>query len=253
MALGSSIEWTQATWNPVTGCTKVSTGCANCYAERFALRLKHMGNPRYRSGFQVTLHSDLIQLPLKWSQPRLIFVNSMSDLFHEAVPFDFIKSVFTVIQSSPRHTFQLLTKRAERLSDLSPNLPWPRNLWVGVSVETQEYAWRIECLRRVPAAVKFVSCEPLLGRLNIPMDDLQWVIVGGESGPRARSVNIEWIRSIRDQCTENEVAFFLKQLGGVKDKRAKEQAVLDGHLWKEWPSVSNAESEDVAMPMWRNA
>jgi len=239
MALGSSIEWTQATWNPVTGCTKVSPGCANCYAERFSLRLKRMGNPRYSCGFKVTMHHDLLQLPLKWKQPRLIFVNSMSDLFHEAVPFDFIESVFTVIQSSPRHTFQILTKRAERLSEISPYLPWPRNLWMGVSVERQDYTWRVEYLGRVPAVVKFVSCEPLLGHLNLPMHDLQWIIVGGESGPGARNMDTEWIRSIRNQCAESRVAFFLKQLGGVKDKRAKEQALLDGNLCKEWPSISS--------------
>ena len=241
----SSIEWTNSTWNPVTGCSKLSPGCANCYAERLAKRLKNMGNPRYSHGFQVCLHDDLLALPLKWRQPRLVFVNSMSDLFHEMVPFEFIEAVFTTIQSTPRHTFQILTKRARRLAELSHSLPWPNNLWIGVSIENQDFAWRADYLNRVPASVKFISFEPLLGFLELPLDDIQWVIVGGESGPGARPMDINWARSIHNRCIESKVAFFLKQLGGAKDKRGKNQALLDGKPWKELPFSSFVTSSCV--------
>lgn len=237
MSLDSSIEWTQATWNPVTGCTKISSGCAHCYAERFALRLKQMSNSRYACGFQVRMHPDLLRLPLEWKRPRLVFVNSMSDLFHESVPLEFIESVFATIQSAPWHTFQVLTKRARRLADMSTCLPWPPNLWVGVSVERQDCAWRVDCLREVRASTRFLSCEPLLGHLDLPLEGIQWVVVGGESGPGARAMDTGWVRSIRDQCATAGVPFFLKQLGGVRDKRGKDRALLDGRLWREMPSL----------------
>ncbi|MDI7277069.1 MAG: phage Gp37/Gp68 family protein [Anaerolineae bacterium] len=235
MAGSTSIEWTEATWNPVTGCTAVSTGCKHCYAERMALRLKAMGNRRYARGFQVTLHHDLLDLPLRWRQPRVIFVNSMSDLFHEAVPFPFIESVFATMEAAHWHVFQILTKRAERLGELAGLLPWPPNVWMGVTVERQDCAWRVECLRRVPAAVRFLSCEPLLGPLDLDLAGIHWVIVGGESGPGARAMDLGWVRTLRAQCQMAEVPFFLKQLGGALDKRGGQRALLDGVLWREAP------------------
>jgi len=235
MALRSSIEWTQSTWNPVTGCSKVSPGCLHCYAERLSYRLKRMGNARYASGFRVTLHDDLLQLPSRWREPRLVFVNSMSDLFHEAIPFEFIQSVFSTIQATPWHTFQVLTKRATRLAEVAAKLPWPDNLWIGVSVEKQDYVWRADCLRSLPTLVRFISCEPLLGSIKLPLQDIRWVIAGGESGPEARQMDLDWARSLRDQCLAAGVPFFLKQLGGAVDKRGREQAILDGRLWREMP------------------
>lgn len=235
MSSTTSIEWTNSTWNPVTGCIKISVGCKNCYAERLAKRLQCMGNPRYTHGFQVQLHNDLVTLPLQWKKPRLIFINSMSDLFHEQVPLEFIKSVFMTIQSASHHTFQLLTKRAKRLADICDSLPWPENLWVGVSIEDQDNVWRVEYLKRVPAHLRFISCEPLLGNINLSIEGIHWVIVGGESGPHARYMDLDWVRSLRDQCNENHVSFFLKQLGGKKDKRGDNKARIDGKLWKELP------------------
>jgi len=235
MAGWSSIEWTEATWNPITGCSKIGAGCEHCYAERMAWRLKAMGNPRYAQGFQLTLHSDLVDLPLTWRQPRVIFVNSMSDLFHEKVPLSFLRTVFATMQAAHWHVFQVLTKRAKRLAELAPELPWPRNLWMGVTVEQQDYAWRLECLRQVPAAVRFLSCEPLLGPLSIDLAGVDWLIVGGESGPSARPMDTRWARCLRDQCRRARVPFFLKQLGGTIDKRGKERALLDGRLWRELP------------------
>lgn len=216
MAGWTKIEWTERTWNPVTGCTKVSPGCKHCYAERLALRLQKMGNPRYRNGFKVTLHEDLLDLPLRWKRPSLIFVNSMSDLFHEEVPFDFIQRVFKTMERANWHVFQVLTKRSHRLKELAPKLPWPPNVWMGVSVETAKYYERIHHLREVPAAVRFLSCEPLLGPLeHLPLDGIHWVIVGGESGPNARPMKEEWVLSIKDQCERAGVPFFFKQWGGV--------------------------------------
>jgi len=235
MAFNSPIEWTSATWNPSTGCTKISAGCAHCYAEAMAKRLKAMGNPRYAHGFEVHLHEDVLDLPLSWRQPRMIFVNSMSDLFHEQVPVGFIQKVFGTIQRADWHTFQILTKRAERLAELAPKLPWPENLWVGVTVERQDCAGRIENLRTVPAAIKFVSAEPLIGPLEIDLDGLDWLIVGGESGPRARPMDREWVRTLRDQCLREGVSFFFKQWGGVNKKRAGR--VLDERTWDEFPAV----------------
>jgi len=230
----SAIEWTDATWNPVTGCTKVSPGCKNCYAERLALRLQAMGNRRYRAGFSVTMHRDQLELPLRWRQPKRVFVNSMSDLFHEQVPDEFILAVFNVMARATWHTFQVLTKRADRLARLAPKLEWPANVWQGVSVESSRYFGRIERLRMTPAAVRFLSLEPLLGPLrNLPLTDIDWAIVGGESGPHCRPVRLEWVCEIRDQCRAVGVPFFFKQWGGRTPKAGGR--LLDGREWNEMP------------------
>jgi protein gp37 len=230
----SQIEWTDATWNPVTGCSKISPGCKNCYAERLAGRLERMGNPRYRNGFNVTLHSDQLNLPLRWKQSRRIFVNSMSDLFHESVPDNFIAQAFSVMDQAHWHIFQILTKRAERLANISERLPWPNNVWQGVSVENKDYSWRVDYLRRVPAAVRFISVEPLLGPIPaLSLDGISWVIVGGESGPHFRPVDPAWIREIRDQCIRSNVRFFFKQWGGITPKARGRH--LDERVWDEMP------------------
>jgi protein gp37 len=241
----SAIEWTDATWNPVTGCTKVSPGCTHCYAERLAARLQAMGNPRYRNGFAVTLHPDQLGLPLRWRQPRRIFVNSMSDLFHEAVPDDYIRRVFDVMVQASRHIFQVLTKRAERLAALAPYLPWPPNVWQGVSVESAAYAARIAHLKRVPARVRFLSLEPLLGPLEgLDLTGIHWTIVGGESGPRNRPPHLEWIRGIRDQCAAQSVPFFFKQWGGRIAKSGGR--LLDGRTWNEVPAEGQRLMDEMA-------
>lgn len=230
----SAIEWTDATWNPVTGCTKVSPGCKHCYAERLAERLQRMGNPRYVDGFELKLHSDQVDLPLQWNRPRRVFVNSMSDLFHPGVPDTFIQSVFDTMVRAHWHNFQVLTKRAERLPKISSILPWPTNVWIGVSVEGAEYTWRMDHLRKIPAAVRFVSIEPLLGPIpDLDLEAIDWVIVGGESGPKHRKPNPEWIREIRDQCVKAEVSFFFKQWGGSVAKSGGR--LLDGRTWDEMP------------------
>lgn len=234
MALQSAIEWTESTWNPVTGCSKNSPGCAHCYAEIMARRLHAMGNRRYARGFEVTLHEDVLDLPLEWRKPQMIFVNSMSDLFHERVPFEFIEGVFRTIERAPWHTFQVLTKRAERLRELAPKLIWPRNLWMGVTVECESCAARIDHLLATPAAIKFVSAEPLLGPLDrVDLLGLDWVIVGGESGPGARPVNPNWVRTLRDKCKTAEIPFFFKQWGGVRKKR--NGRLLDDRTWDDIP------------------
>jgi protein gp37 len=205
------------TWNPVTGCSKVSPGCKNCYAERLAKRLKAMGVERYRNGFKVTLQPDLLDAPLKWKQPRIVFVNSMSDLFHEAVPLEYIKKVFDTMVRCPQHTFQILTKRSKRLREVAKELPWTPNIWMGVSVEDNRVLHRIEDLQTVPAVVRFLSCEPLIGPLdNLPLEGIHWIIVGGESGPHARPMKREWVISIFRQCRKASVPFFFKQWGGVR-------------------------------------
>jgi protein gp37 len=235
MSEHTGIEWTDATWNPVTGCTKVSPGCKHCYAERLAARLQAMGNPRYRNGFRVTLHPDQVGLPLRWRQPRRIFVNSMSDLFHEAVPEAFIQEVFEVMKRASWHIFQVLTKRAERLAGLAPRLPWPENIWQGVSVETARYVARVSHLQRVPAPVRFLSVEPLLGPIaTLPLEGIHWVIVGGESGPGYRPPDPAWVRQIRDQCRAAGVPFFFKQWGGPTPKSGGRR--LDGRTWDEMPT-----------------
>lgn len=230
----SRIEWTEATWNPVTGCTKVSQGCKHCYAERLAKRLQRMGARRYANGFQLTLHEDLVDLPRRWKRPLMIFVNSMSDLFHERVPEEFIQRVFRTMNECPWHTFQVLTKRSARLRALASQLEWTDNIWMGVSVENERVLHRVDDLRAVPARVRFLSCEPLLGPLpNLPLEGIHWVIVGGESGPRARPMEADWVRDIRDQCRRAGVAFFFKQWGGVrKDLTGRE---LDGRTYDEMP------------------
>lgn len=237
MADRSLIEWTHATWNPVTGCSKVSTGCKHCYAERFAKRLRAIGVERYRNGFRVTLHYDVLDLPKRWKTPRLVFVNSMSDLFHELVPLDFIQRVFATMRDCPQHTFQILTKRSQRLRELAPQLEWARNIWVGVSVENAGVLDRIEDLRSVRAAVRFLSCEPLLGPLgNLQLEGIHWVIVGGESGPGARPIKADWVRSVRDQCISQGVAFFFKQWGGVRKSRSGR--LLDGCIYDGMPQLN---------------
>lgn len=234
MPKATHIEWTNMTWNPVTGCSKVSQGCKHCYAERMAKRLKAMGSPRYVDGFQVTLHPDLLDLPKRWRQPRLIFVNSMSDLFHEDVPFDYIERVFETMRECPKHVFQVLTKRSARLKDLGGKLDWPANVWMGVSVEDERVLSRVDDLRETPALVRFLSCEPLIGPLpNMNLEGIHWVIVGGESGPRSRPMESSWALDIRDQCEKAEVDFFFKQWGGVrKDLTGRE---LDGRLHNDMP------------------
>ncbi len=245
MANRTGIEWTDATWNPVTGCTKISPGCKHCYAERLALRLKAMGNRRYRNGFAVTLQPDQLILPLRWRQPRFIFVNSMSDLFHKAVPDDYIQRVFDVMVLANWHVFQILTKRSQRLATLAPHLPWPSNIWQGVSLENASYVWRITHLRQVPAAIRFLSVEPLLGPIpNLPLDGIHWVIVGGESGGGRREMAPEWVREVRDQCLAAEVPFYFKQWGGRTPK--SRGRVLDGRTWEEMPRVWPAQQPKEA-------
>ena len=237
MAKRSAIEWTEMTWNPVTGCAKISQGCKHCYAERMAKRLKAMGSGRYTNGFQVTLHPDLLDAPRRWRQPRIVFVNSMSDLFHDEVPLAYIERVFATMRDCSHHTFQVLTKRSERLAELAPRLPWPGNVWMGVSVEDARVVHRIDDLRRVPAAVRFLSLEPLIGPLNsLTLDGIHWVIVGGESGPRARPLRSEWVESIFRQCRAAGVPFFFKQWGGVrKDRTGRE---LYGRTYDEMPAAA---------------
>ena len=237
MSLSSSIEWTESTWNPLTGCTKISSGCTNCYAERMAMRLKAMGNPNYVNGFNITIHEDALQLPLKWRKPQTVFVNSMSDLFHEDVPEEFVFRVFDIMRRADWHCFQILTKRSKRLIDLSPRLPWMPNIWMGVSVENLDYTFRIDHLRRTGANVKFLSLEPLLGPISsISLEAIDWVIVGGESGPRSRLMKESWVTDIRNQCQEKKVPFFFKQWGGVNKKKTGRK--LEGRTWDELPLVS---------------
>jgi protein gp37 len=239
MATNTAIEWTQMTWNPVTGCSKVSQGCKNCYAERMAKRLQAIGTHRYSHGFQVTMHPDLIDLPHSWKKSRTVFVNSMSDLFHEHVPFSFIKRVFSTMNACPQHTFQILTKRSERLANIAGKLPWSPNVWMGVSVENADVLCRIRHLQTVPASIRFVSCEPLIGPLDdLPLDGIHWVIVGGESGPRARPMRPEWVELIYVQCRKAGVHFFFKQWGGVrKDLTGRE---LHGQTYDEMPLIAAA-------------
>lgn len=239
----SAIEWTNWTWNPVTGCSKVSQGCKHCYAERMAKRLKAMGSPRYTDGFRVTLHDDLVELPRRWKSPRLIFVNSMSDLFHEKVPFDYVESVFQVMAQAHWHTFQVLTKRAERMRDFCRTRRVPPNTWLGVSVENRKHGVpRIDVLREVDATIRFLSVEPLLEDVGrIDLSDIHWVIVGGESGPRARPMRAEWAESVRRQCLEADVAFFFKQWGawgadGQKRSKKANGRELNGQSWDGMPA-----------------
>jgi protein gp37 len=239
MARGSGIEWTESTWNPVTGCTKVSPGCKHCYAERMALRLQAMGQTNYARGFELTLQPHMLELPLRWKKPQTIFVNSMSDLFHDRVPLAYIRRVFDVMTRASWHHFQVLTKRAERLAELSPELEWPPNVWMGVSVESEAVRGRIDSLRETNAAVRFLSLEPLLGPLpDLDLRGIDWVIVDGESGPGARPMDPAWVLDLRDQCIGAGVPFFFKQWGGRDKKRAGRH--LDGRTWDGLPRATRA-------------
>jgi len=230
----SKIEWTEETWNPTTGCTKISPGCKNCYAERMAKRLQGMRMEKYKNGFELTTHSDMLETPLIWKKPRRVFVDSMSDLFHEKVPDTFIFQVFETMRAAHWHEFQVLTKRAKRLLEINESISWPSNVWMGVSVENQDYIKRVTYLRQTNAAIKFLSLEPLLGPLNnLDLSDIDWVIVGGESGPGAREISPEWVVEIRDQCLSSYVPFFFKQWGGVNKKL--NGRLLEGIVWDEMP------------------
>jgi protein gp37 len=251
MAQGSGIEWTESTWNPVTGCNKISPGCKHCYAERMSERLQAMGQPNYRNGFALTLQPKMLALPLGWKKPQRIFVNSMSDLFHKAVPDAYVQQVFDVMRRAHWHQFQVLTKRAERVAAMDAQIDWPSNVWMGVSVENADYVERIDALRSTRAQVKFLSIEPLLGPLpKLKLRGIDWVIVGGESGPGARPMNPAWVEAIRDQCVKAGVAFFFKQWGGTNKKKAGR--LLDGRTWDEMPmelglaNVVNAGDADGA-------
>jgi len=238
MAANSKIEWTESTWNPVTGCTKVSSGCKNCYAERMAYRLQAMGQPHYKNGFKLALHEDALDIPLRWKKPKMIFVNSMSDLFHKDVPFEFIQQVFEVMGNAHWHTFQVLTKRSERLRELSTKLKWAENIWMGVSIENNANRKRMDDLAVCNSSVKFLSLEPLLGPLpNLELTELDWVIVGGESGPGARVMKEDWVTDIRNQCVKVDVPFFFKQWGGVQKK--KNGRLLEGFIWNQIPETAS--------------
>ena len=244
MSQVSKIEWTEATWNPVTGCTRVSPGCAHCYALTFAERFRGVPGHPYENGFDLQLRPERLEQPLRWKRPRLIFVNSMSDLFHEDVPDDYIRQVFDVMARAGWHTFQVLTKRSKRLAEIAPRLDWPDNVWMGVSVENQRWDCRIDDLRTVPAAVRFLSCEPLLGPLRLDLQDIDWVIVGGESGHQARRMNPDWPQSIRDQCLEAGVPFFFKQWGafderGVRRGKSASGRRLEKALWNDLPQATH--------------
>lgn len=230
----SKIEWTESTWNPLTGCNKISPGCKHCYAERMAKRLQAMGQPNYINGFKLTMHPQALEKPLEWKTPQVIFVNSMSDLFHKEVPLDFIQQVFDVMKRADWHQFQVLTKRSERLLELSPKLDWADNIWMGVSVENADYSFRIDHLRKTGAKIKFLSIEPLLGSVpKMNLKGINWVIVGGESGPGARPLEREWVVDIKNQCVKARVPFFFKQWGGVQKKKAGR--LLDGKTWDQMP------------------
>lgn len=234
MSSQSKIEWTESTWNPVTGCTKISPGCDNCYAERMAKRLKAMGQRNYANGFEVTLHEHMLGAPLSWKKPQMVFVNSMSDLFHKKVPVEYIKKVFKVMRFADNHRFQVLTKRAARLGKIAPSLPWPENVWMGVTIESANFVNRADCLRHTPAHVKFLSLEPLLGPIpELNLIGIDWVIVGGESGPKSRPMEKEWVLEIKEQCEKVRVPFFFKQWGGTNKKKAGR--LLDGQLYDEMP------------------
>jgi protein gp37 len=248
MSSRSAIEWTEVTWNPITGCDRVSAGCDHCYALTLAKRLKAMGVARYQRdgdprtsgpGFGVSLHPESLKEPYGWRTPRVVFVNSMSDMFHSKVPLSFIQSVFDVIADTPQHTYQILTKRSLRMRRLADCLPWPPNLWMGVSVESASVLPRIDHLRQVPAAVRFLSCEPMLGPLyEVNLEGIGWVIAGGESGPNYRPMHLEWARDLRDLCQKEEVPFFFKQWGGRTPKAAGRE--LDGVVWDEMPEHASA-------------
>mgnify|MGYP003594100691 CR=1 FL=1 len=231
----SKIEWTESTWNPVTGCSPMFAGCQYCYAARFAKRLQAMGNPRYKNAFEVTVHDDLISLPLSWKKPQMIFVNSMSDLFHEKVSDDVIKRIFTTMNSTPQHTYQILTKRAERLMQLSPELTWSNNIWMGVSIENEDVVFRADLLRETDAHIKFISAEPLLSSLDkLSLKGIDWLIVGGESGPGSRPMLEDWVLALKAKAEDTGTAFFFKQWGGTNKKKAG--SLLQGKSYKAYPT-----------------
>ena len=254
MSAGTGIEWTEATWNPTTGCDRTSPGCERCYALTLARRLKAMGQPKYQRdgdprtsgpGFGLTLHPEALDLPATWVSPRLVFVDSMSDLFHPSVPAEFIRQTFEVMAATPRHTYQVLTKRSDRLADLAPELPWPANVWMGVSVETDRYLFRARHLAAVPAAVRFLSCEPLLGPLtSLELEGLHWVIVGGESGAGFRAMDATWARDVKDRCVRAGVPFFFKQWGGRTPKSGGR--LLDERTWDEMPADAVRRADELA-------
>jgi len=238
MAASSTIEWTESTWNPMTGCTKISDGCKYCYAEKIAKRLQGTGHPNYLNGFTFTIHENMLNVPLHWIKSRIIFVNSMSDIFHEYAPVSFIKKVFNIMRSANWHIFQILTKRSERLFELDRCLRWAPNIWMGVTVENQNYAYRIDHLRETGALTKFISLEPLLGPIqNLNLNGIHWVILGGESGPNARPIKRAWVENVRDQCVESGVPFFFKQWGGFNKKKAGR--LLCGRIWDEMPAIKS--------------
>jgi len=231
----TKIEWTDVTWNPMTGCTPISDGCKNCYAIKMAHRLQAMGQKRYKNGFKVSLHPDLLDIPLKWKKPRMVFVNSMGDMFHEEIPLDYIKRVFDIMVRAERHIFQILTKRSSRMLELAQHLPWPDNVWMGVTIESAKYGYRADNLRETAAKIKFLSIEPMIGPVSdISLVDIDWVIVGGESGPQARAIEKEWPLAVRDNCMNNNVPFFFKQWGGRNKK--KNGRLLEGQIWDQYPS-----------------
>ncbi len=246
MAQGSGIEWTESTWNPVTGCAKISPGCKHCYAERMAERLQAMGQQNYRNGFALTLQPHMLELPLRWKKPQTIFVNSMSDLFHDDVPLAYIIQLFDVMRRAYWHRFQILTKRSRRLAELSSKLDWSQNIWMGVSVESDKYCPRIDDLRSTDALVKFLSLEPLLGPIaNLNLEGIDWVIVGGESGPKARPMDPAWVKDLRDQCRWASVPFFFKQWGGRNKKRTGR--VLEGRTWDQMPPAGDSRRAHTAI------
>ncbi len=237
MANKSAIEWTESTWNPITGCIKISPGCKNCYAERMSFRLKAMKQPNYKNGFKLTMHEHVLKAPLNWKNPQTIFVNSMSDLFHEDVPLKFILKVFEIMCQAHYHRFQILTKRSKRLLKLNSKLPWSENIWMGVSIENSDYTFRIDHLKKTDAKIKFLSLEPLLGHIpELELNGIDWVIVGGESGFNARPMAPSWVSEIRDQCQIAKVPFFFKQWGGKNKKKAGRE--LEGRTWDEMPTMS---------------
>jgi protein gp37 len=242
MSSSSKIEWSHATWNPVTGCTKTSAACTHCYAERFALRLQAMGMKKYKNGFSLTLHEDVMDQPLHWNKPRIIFTASMGDMFHEKIPDAFIMKIFEVMNKANQHIYQILTKRSKRLLEMNPKIPWGPHIWMGVTVESADYTWRIEHLRKTGAQTKFLCMEPLLGLIpNLNLQGIDWVIVGGESGPGARPMKKEWAIQIRDQCIQAKVPFFFKQWGGVN--KHKTGRLLEGKLWEQIPKFKQSKTQ----------
>ena len=246
MAAKSKIEWTHTTWNPVTGCDKVSAGCDHCYADRMSKRLKAMGVYKYRNGFDLTIHPDVLDAPSKWTTPQIVFVNSMSDLFHEKVPFEFLQEIFKVMEHYPQHTFQVLTKRSKQLIRLGEKLNWSDNVWMGVTVENKHYRYRIKDLKKTGAKVKFLSLEPLIGPLpDMDLTEIDWAIVGGESGPGARPMKEEWVWEIKKQCDKQDVSFFFKQWGGVNKKRTGR--ILGNRTWDEMPNKNPFAKDQLSL------